>query len=134
LAQGIPYINSLIDKFWFIVLSNRNSSPNFTDLLNLTESIVRADNPDNTRLLNKVDYIRCNTHLEVEMPAYNPTSPSYDDPNLVVFCRDIMEPVYQHTKPDDDEPNSITSFSCWGEVEPVCFSKIAPSVLKSQLL
>ncbi len=59
---------------------------------------------------------------EIEMPANNPSNPSYTDSNLVVFVRDIMKPVYQHTKPDINEPNKISTFSAWGEVEPVSFS------------
>jgi parallel beta-helix repeat protein len=59
---------------------------------------------------------------EIEMPANNPDNPSYADPSLTVFVRDIMHPVYQHTKPDVNEPNNISTFSAWGEIEPACFS------------
>ncbi len=64
---------------------------------------------------------------EVEMPANNPISTSYDDPNIVVFSRDIMRPVYKHTKPleeeiIDDSNGAVTGFSCWSEIEPLSFS------------
>ena len=39
--------------------------------------------------------------------ADNPDNPSYADPNLVVFSRDIMRPVYKHTKPDVDEDEPV---------------------------
>lgn len=69
MAVTIPYINSLIEKFWYIVLSNRAGAPNFTDLLNLSESIVKADNPKNTKLLQRLTKIREKTHDEIDMPA-----------------------------------------------------------------
>jgi len=47
---------------------------------------------------------------------------NYDDPNLVIFCRDFMHPVYKDTRPAGNEPNSISTFSTWNEVEPVSFS------------
>jgi len=46
----------------------------------------------------------------------------YDEPNLVIFCRDYMHPVYKDTRPAENEPVSIETFSAWGEVEPVSFS------------
>jgi parallel beta-helix repeat protein len=59
---------------------------------------------------------------EANLPTDAPASPSYGDPNLVVFCRDIMRPVYRHTKPDPNEPNDVNSFGCWGETEAISFS------------
>ena len=64
----------------------------------------------------------------VELPSDSPADPNYDDPNLVVFTRDIMHPVYRHTKPSINEVDQdITGFSCWGDVEPLSFSLYSES-------
>ncbi|MGA2069910.1 MAG: right-handed parallel beta-helix repeat-containing protein [Sedimentisphaerales bacterium] len=60
--------------------------------------------------------------VKADLPDDTAGNPSYADPNMVVFVRDIMQPVYKHTVPEDNEPNSINAFSCWGEVEPLSFS------------
>jgi hypothetical protein len=63
----VPYINSLIEKFWYVVLTNRGRSPNFSDILNLADSIISVDNPDNKESLAKLEYVRVNTHPRIEM-------------------------------------------------------------------
>lgn len=72
MQSSIPYINSLIEKFWFIVINNRSNSPNFTDLLNLCESIILADGKDkkeNKEHLKQINFIRSNTHKDILMPS-----------------------------------------------------------------
>lgn len=64
----VPYINTLIEKFWYVVLTNRHSVPNFTDLINLADSIVKVDNPNpNNENLIKLNLIRKYTHPNIEM-------------------------------------------------------------------
>lgn len=63
----VPYINSLIEKFWYVVLTNRGRSPNFSDILNLADSIISVDNPDNKDALAKLESVRVNTHPRIEM-------------------------------------------------------------------
>lgn len=65
----VPYITGLIEKFWFIVLTNKNASPNFSDLLNLAESIITIDNPENDKALEQITYIREYTHNEIKMAS-----------------------------------------------------------------
>ncbi|MHC4477087.1 MAG: right-handed parallel beta-helix repeat-containing protein, partial [Planctomycetota bacterium] len=61
--------------------------------------------------------------FEAELPSDAPSpAATYDDPNLVVFSRDIMRPVYKHTKPGPNEPNDANGFGCWGETEALSFS------------
>ena len=65
----VPYINGLIEKFWYVILTNRGRSPNFTDLLNIGESIVLSDNEKNIDTLEKLRWVRNNTHKEIMLPA-----------------------------------------------------------------
>jgi len=65
----VPYINGLIDKFWYVVLTNRGRSPNFTDILNISESIIIADDEENKKSLVEIENIRKNTHPEIMMAA-----------------------------------------------------------------
>lgn len=65
----VPYINGLIDKFWYVILTNRGRSPNFTDILNISESIIFADDEDNAKALSEINVIRLHTHKEIDMPA-----------------------------------------------------------------
>jgi hypothetical protein len=65
----VPYINGLIDKFWYVILTNRGRSPNFTDMLNIAESIVVADDASNKATLEQLNTIRNTTHPEIMMNA-----------------------------------------------------------------
>lgn len=65
----VPYINGLLEKFWYIVLSNRGNTPNFTDLLNLADSIVIVDNSENIKDIDELNYVRKHTHVRIDMPA-----------------------------------------------------------------
>ncbi|MHC4738561.1 MAG: right-handed parallel beta-helix repeat-containing protein, partial [Planctomycetota bacterium] len=97
-----------------ITNKNENSIPiNYVSLRKITQDEYEA-------LTDKQRQARC--FYEVELPADAPNDPNYDDPNMVIFSRDVMRPVYQHTQPDPNEPNSISGFGVWGQVEPVSFS------------
>ena len=68
-TMEVAYINSLIEKFWYVVLTNRARCPNFTDLLNLADSIIVSDNPENKKAIEELNQIRMFTHDEIKMPA-----------------------------------------------------------------
>lgn len=57
---------SLFEKFWHVIISNNFSSPNFTDVMRLTEAIqLKLENKKYTK---QIAWLNENTHKEVESP------------------------------------------------------------------
>ena len=57
---------SLFEKFWHVIIGNQFNSPNFTDVIRLTEAIQIKMKEQ--KFADRIEWLNMNTHKEIEAP------------------------------------------------------------------
>lgn len=67
-SDGISMIQFAFHSFWAVLMSNRLTEPNYTDLVRITELLILTEAEPNQEYLDKVHWLYENTDEDIMIP------------------------------------------------------------------